>query len=201
MANFFRLVLVLIVGLIAIGVWTGRDPHKTTNAPLPENAADVIARARLVEHDWDEFASKKSKTAPTQKRTQAAESALSKIPKTDPQYTVAQQTLTSLRTKAERNAKAAEAAEIAAIKAGLISARKSYAAEMEDKYLRAGQDFTIRAQGKNSTILYIRWVLIGRPFVYNAINDRSIMGQWRLLGFKTVIFTDGYDHTWRQKVQ
>ena len=72
---------------------------------------------------------------------------------------------------------------------------------MEDRYLKAGQDFTIRTRGKNATTLYIRWVLIGRPFVYNAINDQNIMGQWRLLGFKTVIFTDGYDHTWRQKVQ
>jgi hypothetical protein len=200
MSKILKLILFLAVASVAIGIWRGSEPLKT-GAPPKESAADTIARAKLVEQEWDDFANKKSKLPPANKRTEAAQMALAKISQTDTEYSLAQQTLTSLQAKAKRNAKAAEIAEIAAIKTGLISARKSYAAEMEDKYLRAGQDFTIRTQGQDATTLYMRWVLIGRPFVYNAINDKKIMSTWRLLGFRTVIFTDGYDHTWQQKVQ
>jgi hypothetical protein len=48
--------------------------------------------------------------------------------------------------------------------------------------------------------LRLRWVLISRPIVYNFINDRDLMADLKGRGFRQLVMTDGYDSTWRQKI-
>jgi hypothetical protein len=76
------------------------------------------------------------------------------------------------------------------------SARKSYADTYERGLLLAGEDVTVRTQGKNADTLSITYVLIGRPFVYQLMNDRELNSKWISLGFKTVRLSDGYDKSW-----
>jgi hypothetical protein len=79
------------------------------------------------------------------------------------------------------------------------SARISYASDYERDLLQAGEDVTVRTQGKNADTLTITYVLINRPFVYQLMNDRELNSRWILLGFKTIRLSDGYDKSWSYK--
>jgi hypothetical protein len=78
--------------------------------------------------------------------------------------------------------------------------RKAYANDAERRMLDVGRDFYFSVEGKDSSILRIRYVLMSRPLVHQMVNNSKIMDQWRDLGFNEVIFTDGYNNTWRQKL-
>jgi hypothetical protein len=78
--------------------------------------------------------------------------------------------------------------------------RMRFARDLEHKFLSDGQDFEIRAQGDNAATLRIKWVLIGRPFVYKMVNEGDFMANMKKRGFRTVVFTDGYNGTWRYDV-
>jgi hypothetical protein len=193
--------LALIGVLAAIGAVIARVGGSLPQATRKDSAADIVARANLVIQEWDEFGSKKSETPPSQKLVESTRAKLARIDRSDPQFSAAQKSLAALESKQKQFGKLALAAEMARIHREVVSKRKSYAANLEDSYLKQGQDFHIRTEGQDATTLRIQWVLIGRPFVYNAINNPEIMGTWRLMGFKTVVFTDGYNNTWRQQVQ
>lgn len=77
------------------------------------------------------------------------------------------------------------------------SGRSAYASRTEEDFLKKGMDVTVRVGGKKNTTLTISYVLMGRPTVYNLINDPDYIDRLKKLGFKVVVFTDGYDHTWR----
>jgi hypothetical protein len=79
------------------------------------------------------------------------------------------------------------------------SARKSYADAYERDLLLAGEDVTVRTQGKSADTLSITYVLISRPFVYQLMNDRELNSKWISLGFKTIRLSDGYDKSWSYK--
>jgi hypothetical protein len=79
------------------------------------------------------------------------------------------------------------------------SARISYASEYERALLKAGEDATVRAQGKNADTLSITYVFINRPFVYQMMNDRELNSRWMSLGFKSIRLSDGYDKSWSYK--
>ena len=79
------------------------------------------------------------------------------------------------------------------------SARISYADDYERELLQAGEDVTVRTQGKNADTLSITYTLINRPFVYQLMNDRELNSRWILLGFKTIRLSDGYDKSWSYK--
>jgi hypothetical protein len=74
--------------------------------------------------------------------------------------------------------------------------RESYARTTENKMLQEGHDMTVRAEGPYKETLRLTYVLINRPFVYQLINDPEFMMNLRGLGFRRVIFTDGYDAVW-----
>jgi hypothetical protein len=87
---------------------------------------------------------------------------------------------------------AAHAAQVAKDESG----RAAFAGELEKKFLSGGQDFVIQAIGEKATNLRIKWVLIGRPFVYKTVNETDFLQSMRRRGFKKVTFTDGYDGVW-----
>lgn len=75
-------------------------------------------------------------------------------------------------------------------------ARQAFAEQMEGKYLQKGLDVHVSVHGKKKTTLQLKYVLMSRPTVYQLVNDESFETMVRGMGFKKVVFTDGYDSTW-----
>jgi hypothetical protein len=82
----------------------------------------------------------------------------------------------------------------------LAPKRKEFASELERGYLKSGMDVTVRVTGGSSTTLQIQYVLMSRPMVYKIANETNFLARCRDLGFKVVVFTDGFDATWRYDV-
>jgi hypothetical protein len=194
-------IVIVVFVILAMAVFSTGSSKKTTSIQERENASAIIARAEATIHDWEVFGVKKAELAPTAERTRLAVEALQKIGSDEPEYQKAQDTVTKIESVSKRYEKEALNAEAAALGRKLLQQRKLYASTLEDSYLKKGQDFTVRTEGRDATILRIQWVLIGRPFVYNAINDRELMLRWKMMGFQTVIFSDGYNNTWRQHIE
>ncbi len=81
-----------------------------------------------------------------------------------------------------------------------FQSRADYAATLENRYLKNGMDFTVRANGDKKTTLTLSYVLMSRPTVYNLVNDLVFIPSLADLGFKIVVFTDGYNSTWRYNI-
>jgi hypothetical protein len=78
-------------------------------------------------------------------------------------------------------------------------ARLDYADDYEKSMLLAGQNMTIRAEGKDAQILTITYVLTNRSYVYILMNDRALNSKWMDMGFKTIRLSDGYEYSWSFK--
>jgi hypothetical protein len=81
--------------------------------------------------------------------------------------------------------------------------RRYYAEEMEKIYLSNNIDMKVRVVEGNSLALRFESVLMNRSFVNQTINELSEGSLKKLsdLGFKRLIFTDGYDRTWTHKLE
>jgi hypothetical protein len=112
-----------------------------------------------------------------------------------PQRAAAAAILTSLNKREEEGRKA-EQAFLAKAREDDVTGRKEYASDLETRYLKAGTDMHISTAGAKGTTLVIRYVLIGRPFVFNTLSDEKIVENWKGAGFSGVRFTDGYSQTW-----
>lgn len=77
-----------------------------------------------------------------------------------------------------------------------VSGRRAWADEMERRFLSEGKDFSFAVSGDKGTSLRVKWVLLGRPFVYKVANETDFLTNARKRGFKRVTFTDGYDSSW-----
>lgn len=196
------ILVALLAAVVLISAFEGSRRGSSSAAPPARESADaIVSRAQLVLADWEAFSKKKSDQAPTAERTELALKALATIGVDEPERKPSEEVATKLRSISKKFEKEALSAEVAALGKKLLEERKSYAANLEDAYLRKGQDFKIRTEGRGATTLRIQWVLIGRPFVYNAVNDRELMLRWKLMGFRTVVFSDGYNNTWRQVIE
>ena len=202
MRIFAILFVAFLSAVVLISNFSGPKKGTSTAAPQTrESAGAIISRAQLVLADWETFSKKKAERAPTTERTELALNALASVRPEEPEHQAAVEVAGKLQAISKKYEKEAFSAEAAALGRKLLEQRKSYAATLEDTYLKKGQDFKIRTEGKDATTLRIQWVLIGRPFVYNAINDRELMMKWKLMGFRTVVFSDGYNNTWRQQIE
>ena len=109
-------------------------------------------------------------------------------------------TLEQRRLAEEQRRVAEEVAEKEAKKqriANDFDSRVRYATTAEDLFLRRGMDVVVRTSGDRHTTVTFKYVLMGRPTVYQMINDASFVSLIKGLGFKTVVFTDGFDSTWQ----
>lgn len=77
-----------------------------------------------------------------------------------------------------------------------VAARDVYANMLEQEYLKKGMDVDISLSGADKSTIKFKYILISRPLVYQLMNDSDFMSNLRSAGFKKVIFTDGYYHTW-----
>ncbi len=80
--------------------------------------------------------------------------------------------------------------------------RKNYAKEYENLLLNnARMDTTITTSGKNDTTLKFKFILVSRVFVNELTKDGKLVNHWRSMGFKTIIFTNGYNETWTMNLE
>jgi hypothetical protein len=77
-----------------------------------------------------------------------------------------------------------------------VEFRTEYAKNMERSLLEDYMDMTVSAEGPKKTTLRIQWVRMSRPLVYNFMNNSETTDRFRALGFKKVLFTDGYNSSW-----
>ncbi len=83
-----------------------------------------------------------------------------------------------------------------------IEARKEYAKILENYLLdNAKMDTKIRTYGKDFTTLKIEYILTSRVMVNELTKDGKLPSLWEQMGFKRVIFTDGYYHTWTMELK
>ncbi|HMN14882.1 hypothetical protein [Geobacter anodireducens] len=114
------------------------------------------------------------------------------IPKDSPEYKKAQALYDERRVK---KAKADKDAARIAKQVGIVN-RKKFAKEYERQLLDKGMDAYVSTQGKDSSTLKIKWVLVGRPLVHKMINDEHVVGNLQSLGFTKLVMSDGYDSSW-----
>jgi hypothetical protein len=79
--------------------------------------------------------------------------------------------------------------------------RKEYADKLEFTYLdKLHMDTRVTVSGKYNTTIKIKWILWSRVTVYEFFKDGKVLSQWREMGFKTYVLTDGYRWTWKDKI-
>lgn len=74
--------------------------------------------------------------------------------------------------------------------------RQVYAKLIESEMLDKGFNYEVSAQGKNNEILKIKYALMSNALIYNLRNKANLDKSAHKLGFKKIIFTDGFDRTW-----
>ncbi|MGB8993143.1 MAG: hypothetical protein WCD80_13900 [Desulfobaccales bacterium] len=84
----------------------------------------------------------------------------------------------------------------------MVISRKKYAKDYENLLLNnARLDTTITTSGKNNTTLKFKCILVSRVFVNELTKDGKIINHWRSMGFKKIIFTNGYNETWTMNLE
>ncbi|MCD0420169.1 hypothetical protein LOC51_23375 [Rubrivivax sp. JA1024] len=82
----------------------------------------------------------------------------------------------------------------------LLEKRRNAAKVMETTFLDGGSDVYVSAEGKEFRTLRIRYILMSRPLVYKIQKNDVMLNNWRDLGFREVILTDGYNSVWTVKL-
>ena len=62
-------------------------------------------------------------------------------------------------------------------------------------------DTTITTSGKDNTTLKIKFILVSRVLVNELTKDGVLPSRWEQMGFKTIVFTDGYRETWTMNLK
>lgn len=78
----------------------------------------------------------------------------------------------------------------------ILQQRAIYASAMEEVFVKSGMDVKVSAIGAKKDQLKLSYVLMSRPLVYKFQNEMKINEQAKAVGFKKIIYTDGYDETW-----
>jgi hypothetical protein len=76
--------------------------------------------------------------------------------------------------------------------------RELYSSATEEIFIKSGMDVKVTARGKDKTQLRIEYVLMSQPLVYKFQNEIKIGDQARAVGFKKIIFTNGFDSSLEQ---
>lgn len=74
--------------------------------------------------------------------------------------------------------------------------RTIYASATEEIFLKSGMDVKVSAAGAKKEQMRLKYVLMSQPLVYKFQNELKLPEQARALGFKKIIYSDGYDETW-----
>lgn len=74
--------------------------------------------------------------------------------------------------------------------------RSIYASASEEVFVKNGMDVKVTASGAKKEQLRLKYVLMSQPLVYKFQNELKLSDTARTLGFKKIIYSDGYDETW-----
>jgi len=117
---------------------------------------------------------------------------LSQIPDNAPEYKEAQALLKKVNKLKEKD--------LAGIREetakDMRAKRILYAPLLETRFLDKGYDISVKILGKDATTLQLRYVLTTRVMVHHISKDAELIKTWRDMGFKKVIFTDGFRSKW-----
>lgn len=91
----------------------------------------------------------------------------------------------------EDQKQAAEAKALASQLAQQI--REMYAGTMEEAFVKSGFDAKVSAGGKGKERLTIKFALMSQPLVYKFQNEMNIPSQAKNVGFKKVVYTNGFE--------
>jgi hypothetical protein len=119
-----------------------------------------------------------------------AEMELVNIEKGAKEYPEAQQLLKKIRKWKADWYKAAERRKIESHR----EERILYATSLEKEFLEKGYDAYVKVTGKDATTLTLKCVLFSRPIIYNLTKDGKLFRTWYDMGFRKVIFSDGWRH-------
>lgn len=75
--------------------------------------------------------------------------------------------------------------------------RLLYASAMEQVLVKNGMDVNVSAIGKDNDELRLKYALMSKPLVYKFQNEMDLQNQAKQMGFNKIIYTDGYNETWR----
>jgi len=128
---------------------------------------------------------------------------LLKIPKDAKEWPEAQAILKKIKYaihQKELDAKRRSIAQDKRAREQAIKIRKEIAAGLERQYLDNGADVYVTTSGSNHTTLRIKWVLMSRPEVYDTINRTREMDTFKALGFKEIVFSNGFGDAWTHRL-
>lgn len=74
--------------------------------------------------------------------------------------------------------------------------RMIFARNFEKGMLDRGYSMEFVAKGKNKEILEVKYVLMTYALAHQMMNTGNFENSVKMLGFKKVIFTDGYSKNW-----
>lgn len=113
---------------------------------------------------------------------------LRKVGEDDEGYAVAKKVATAL----EKCRKKAEKEFDAALRGVMVAQRERRASEIEATMLESGIDWSVTLRGKYKDQMRIEWILLGRVAVHQMTKDGELIAGLQKIGFKRVVFTDGY---------
>jgi len=74
--------------------------------------------------------------------------------------------------------------------------RTIYASASEEIFVKGGMDVKVSATGTKKDQLRLKYVLMSKPLVYKFQNEVKLPEQARAIGFKKIIYSDGYNESW-----
>lgn len=90
--------------------------------------------------------------------------------------------------------------------AGLVEpqTRELYASSLSQIFIKSGMDVDVSAIGHKKELLRIKYALMSKPLVYKFQNEIKIEDQARPIGFKKIIYTNGFEsslgETWTENL-
>lgn len=122
---------------------------------------------------------------------------LQKVKHDDPEWkqaSILASRLERCRTRAERDL-------TNGLKQVMIAQRTATAERMERLFLDRGLDVHVALRGRSKSTIELRYVLMSRPLVHQltesgSLRDGAFLRNLQDIGFRKVIFSDGYDESW-----
>lgn len=176
--------------------------EKVTVVPNPfaaMPAADLIVAGQAVQQRWAADIKKGKFYSGDEAELDRIRYALTVAKMSPSDRTAANEVLAAMRKNgaAEQSIRAKQEADALAAN---FSPRRDFATTIEENFLKRGFDVVMKTSGDNHQTLTMRYILMNRPFLYQIVNETDFLQNCKRLGFKQIVFTNGYDDTWRYDV-
>ncbi len=130
------------------------------------------------------------------KNFSAAMHHLDAIPKDSPLFVAVEILRKAIIEKQQQEEMVKQAAEKKENALVLMQARLAFAKTYEKELLQQGMDASVTTQGEDHSVLYIRYLLMDKPFVSKLSSNKEFIDTLQRMEFKKVQLTNGYDESW-----